>query len=128
KDPKVIMLSDDRPCDAIARSDKIASMTAPPNEPPVSVPPGLALALRQEVGHQIDFCRRATALARKIAPALESRQKDRMAKLTLGMVARSITASDSLTILFESGLNADAQGAARTIVELAIDLRYIATD
>ena len=46
-------------------------MTAPSNEPRISVPAGLAAAIRRNFGRQIDFCRSATALARRVAPTLE---------------------------------------------------------
>jgi hypothetical protein len=72
---------------------------------------------------QLSFIRRSQDVARSLVSSC-STMSPRNA-IILSFLARSTIASESVCVLFEAGLQPDAQSVARTIAELAIDLRWI---
>jgi Family of unknown function (DUF5677) len=72
---------------------------------------------------QLGFIRRLQGLARSVAASRP--MKSLREKVCLTFLARATVSSESVCVLFASGLEPDARSVTRTIAELAIDLAWL---
>jgi hypothetical protein len=77
----------------------------------------------ERYAEQLAYVRKLQGVARSLATS--RRFQLLREKICLTFLARATVASESVCVLFSSGLDADARSISRTIAELAIDLAWL---